>query len=150
MRTEPEWPECRVARGGDGLRPRHVDRMEADPASMLHHYRRAIALRQAHSALATGAQSDLTQTGPILSFRRNDGVQEIFCAFNLGEDAAEIEMPGAGWTSIGEDLGGVAGAGDRGVPMEIALGWANYLTLWSAERNFNDEGLPRAAALVRP
>ena len=34
-------------------------------------------------------------------------------------------------------------AGERGLAPEMALGWANYLTLWSAERNFNDEGLPR-------
>ncbi len=34
-------------------------------------------------------------------------------------------------------------AGERGLDPEMALGWANYLTLWSAERNYNDEGLPR-------
>lgn len=30
-----------------------------------------------------------------------------------------------------------------GVDPSMALGWANYLTLWSKERNFTREGLPR-------
>ena len=36
-----------------------------------------------------------------------------------------------------------AAAGERGLEPDMALGWANYMTLWSAERNYNDEGLPR-------
>lgn len=36
-----------------------------------------------------------------------------------------------------------AGASDLGIPPDMALGWANYLTLWSKERNYTREGLPR-------
>jgi hypothetical protein len=36
-----------------------------------------------------------------------------------------------------------AQAGDRGLTDDMALGWANFLTLWSRERNYTREGLPR-------
>lgn len=34
-------------------------------------------------------------------------------------------------------------SGSRGLSDDMALGWANYLTLWSRERNYTREGLPR-------
>lgn len=90
---------------------RAVDRMETDAQSMLHHYRRAIALRHAHSALASGAQTDMSQSGPILTFQRQNGVEQVFCAFNLGAESARVKLPEGHWQFIGQDLGGVEGDG---------------------------------------
>ena len=99
-----------------------VDRMEADPSSMLHHYRHAIALRQNHTALASGTQSGMAQTGPILSFVRETGAEQVFCAFNLGNDAAEIAHPGADWRGIAQELGGVeAGQSIQLAPAQFCL-----------------------------
>lgn len=88
-----------------------VDRMEKDPGSLLHHYRRAIALRHVHPALATGTQTEMTQSGPILTFLRENSDQRVFCAFNLGSQTAETQQPAGAWHSIGQELGGVKAAG---------------------------------------
>ncbi len=88
-----------------------VDRLENDPMSMLNHYRRAIALRQAHSALASGTQTRMEQTGPILTFLREDETELVFCAFNLGSDSADLRLPEGNWRPIGQDLGAVDGTG---------------------------------------
>ncbi len=84
-----------------------VDRMEADPQSVLSHYRRAIALRHEHPALMSGTQAQLRASGPILSFVREGDGQQIFCAFNLGVDAAAVDVPDGNWRCIGQDLGAV-------------------------------------------
>ncbi|WP_170529819.1 alpha-glucosidase [Ruegeria arenilitoris] len=90
---------------------RAVDRMDADPQSVLNHYRRANALRHEYSALMSGSQSDMRETGPILSFLREDDSQQVFCAFNLGDGAAEIDLPEGTWRCIGQDLGAVEAQG---------------------------------------
>ncbi|MBO9433083.1 DUF3459 domain-containing protein [Ruegeria sp. R13_0] len=90
---------------------RAVDRMEADDQSMLHHYRRAIALRHAHPALAAGAQSEMEQVGPVLVFRRENPNEEVFCAFNLGSEAGQVDLPSGSWQAIGQDIGSVTGEG---------------------------------------
>ncbi|MBY6084356.1 alpha-glucosidase [Ruegeria arenilitoris] len=90
---------------------RAVDRMDADPQSVLNHYRRAIALRHEYPALMSGTQSDMRETGPILSFLREDDTQQVFCAFNLGNGTAEIDLPEGNWRCIGQDLGAVEAQG---------------------------------------
>ena len=89
---------------------RAVDRLENDPASMLNHYRRAIALRHGHPALISGEQTDMAQTGPVLTFYREDGAEQVFCAFNLGTETGSVELPEGNWRCIGQDLGSVDGA----------------------------------------
>ncbi|WP_377193974.1 alpha-glucosidase [Ruegeria meonggei] len=90
---------------------RAVDQMEQDRDSMLHHYRRAIALRHAHSALLSGQQTDMAATGPILTFLRQDATEQVFCAFNLGSEDQEITLPDGNWQAIGDELGSVDGKG---------------------------------------
>ncbi|WP_050603880.1 alpha-amylase family glycosyl hydrolase [Ruegeria sp. 6PALISEP08] len=86
-----------------------VDRAEADPQSMLNHYRRAIALRHAHPALSSGRLSEMNEMGPVLTFLREDSSEEIFCAFNLGSDTTEVTVPDGSWQTIGQELGGIEG-----------------------------------------
>ncbi len=88
---------------------RAVDRLEKDPASMLHHYRHAIALRHAHSALMSGAQTGMSQIGSVLTFTREDEAEQVFCAFNLGDCPVDVTLPEGDWQVIGEELGGVRG-----------------------------------------
>ncbi|WP_299944793.1 alpha-glucosidase [uncultured Ruegeria sp.] len=90
---------------------RAVDRLEQDPQSTLHHYRRAIALRHTHSALMSGAQTGMSQIGSVLTFAREDETEQVCCAFNMGSQPAELELPGGDWRVIGEELGGVRGEG---------------------------------------
>lgn len=85
-----------------------ADRQEGDPDSMLNHYRRAIALRQANPALATGDQVNLNAENRVLSFTRKSETQTIFCAFNLSDTASETQMPAGTWASIGDSVGAVA------------------------------------------
>ncbi len=75
---------------------------------MLQHYRAAIALRHEHSALARGALSGMEQMGDVVRFHRHDGVEEVFCAFNLGYGFAEFVMVQGDWRETGQGVGGVS------------------------------------------
>ena len=91
----------------------NVARQEDDPSALLHHYRRAIALRHAHPALAKGAHDGVKAAGDIIYFTRSDAAETIFCAFNMGANAADLPMPPGAWQSIGNAVGGAdAPAGD--------------------------------------
>ena len=84
-----------------------VASQEDDHGALLHHYRRAIAFRQAHAGLTTGAHTAVTASGDVVHFTRSDAASEIFCAFNVSDTAAVIAMPAGDWTPIGSVLGAV-------------------------------------------
>ncbi|WP_458790664.1 alpha-amylase family glycosyl hydrolase [Yoonia sp. MH D7] len=85
-----------------------VATQEADASALLHHYRRAITFRQAHAALAIGGHTAVTALGNVIRFTRTDADTEIFCAFNVSDAPAEVELPSGDWEQIGADLGAVA------------------------------------------
>ncbi|MBE9638051.1 alpha-glucosidase [Salipiger mangrovisoli] len=89
-----------------------VEDQEKDPAAILHHYRRAIAFRHAHSALAKGEIADLKTEGTVLSFLRRDDKEELFCAFNIGPEPAAIDAPAGKWQQVGVELGSTGTAPD--------------------------------------
>ncbi len=91
---------------------RAVERQEGDTEALLHHYRRAIALRNTWPALKSGTQSAFAQAGDVMTFLREDDGQQVFCAFNMGGDEADVALPAGEWRAIGQDVGGVEGAGD--------------------------------------
>ena len=91
---------------------------EDDPDAMLHHYRRAIALRQAHPALQIGEHDGLKAKGDVVYFTRFTEGETIFCAFNVSEKAAQVEMPAGGWRFIGEDVGGIGIADDSLIKLD--------------------------------
>ncbi len=91
---------------------RAVERQEGDTEALLHHYRRAIALRNTWQALKSGTQSAFAQAGDVMTFLREDGGQQVFCAFNMSGDEADVALPEGEWLPIGQDVGGVEGAGD--------------------------------------
>ncbi|AUQ75182.1 alpha-glucosidase [Phaeobacter piscinae] len=81
-----------------------VASQEADPDAMLNHYRRAIALRKAHPALAVGTHDQLRAEGNVAFFTRQDRDEVIFCAFNLGDIPAEITLPQGTWQKPNTDI----------------------------------------------
>ncbi|MEX0348281.1 MAG: alpha-amylase family glycosyl hydrolase [Paracoccaceae bacterium] len=83
-----------------------VDRQEQDPEAMLHHYRRAIALRGAHPALQAGRQDGLQAEGNVLSFQRCQSTETLFCAFNLGEEPVAVTLPEGTWKAVSQGMQG--------------------------------------------
>ena len=82
-----------------------VQHQEDDPSAILHHYRRAIAFRHAHLALAKGEHDKVQATGTVVHFTRTHGSETIFCAFNISDEPAVIDMPAGNWAQIGLELG---------------------------------------------
>ena len=85
---------------------RAVEAQEEDPGAMMHHYRAAIALRRAHSALSKGTIDGPHVHGDTVTFTRQHGDSTIFCAFNLGETATAVDLPEGDWTTLGANIGG--------------------------------------------
>ncbi|MFN7597048.1 MAG: alpha-amylase family glycosyl hydrolase [Cereibacter sp.] len=102
---------------------RAVSRQADDPASMLAHYRAALALRRAHPVLRSGAMSPLVARGDVVSFTRQDGAEMLFCAVNLGGGPADVTLPEGTWTAVGTgpDLAPVQGATARLGPWQACL-----------------------------
>jgi alpha-glucosidase len=83
-----------------------VARQAGDVSAMLEHYRAALAFRRAHPVLRDGAQDDMAVSGDVVSFRRHgDGV--MFCAFNLGDAPATVDLPPGSWQDAGRTIGSV-------------------------------------------
>jgi alpha-glucosidase len=72
-----------------------VDRQEPDAESLLAHYRRFIAFRRAHPALAGGDIVFHEAEGDIVMFSREFGNERIVCAFNLGARPASVDVDAA-------------------------------------------------------
>lgn len=89
-----------------------VDTQEGDAASLLEHYRRFLAFRRAHPALAKGDISFLKAEGDTVAFTRREGNEEIVCVFNLGSTPANVDLGGRGLQPLpGHGLDGNANAG---------------------------------------
>ncbi|PYE86130.1 alpha-amylase family glycosyl hydrolase [Pseudoroseicyclus aestuarii] len=86
--------------------PKAVAAQEEDPASMLNHYRRAIALRQRHPVLADGHHDGVHAVGDIVYFTRFDSDEALFCAFNLGETGSDMSLPQGNWVSVAQSISG--------------------------------------------
>ena len=86
---------------------RAVARQEQDEAALLHHYRKAVALRQSTPVLASGAHSEMRAEGDVVRFMRHSDGTEVFCAFNLSDAPASVQAPAHGWQTLGTSLGAV-------------------------------------------
>ena len=74
-------------------RRRAVDLERGDPASVLAHYRRALAFRRLHPALIAGTIEFLAADGDVLAFVRATGDERLLCVFNFASDAVEWIIP---------------------------------------------------------
>ncbi len=91
---------------------RAVAVQEAEPGSLLHHYRYAIAFRQSNEALRKGRQSNVYVFGDVLHFRRETDTEELFCAFNMSQTPSMHSLPAGEWETLGQDIGGASAAPD--------------------------------------
>jgi len=81
---------------------------ENDAQSLLHHYRKAIALRQNHRALKEGEMLDAAAVDDVFYFTRRSMTETIFCAFNLGDEPRHLTLPEGQWHPLGRELGSAA------------------------------------------
>ncbi|HBG97421.1 MAG TPA: alpha-glucosidase [Rhodobacteraceae bacterium] len=105
-----------------------VETAENDPGALLHHYRRAIAYRHAHPALARGRLAALGVLGEIVTFERVHDTERLFFALNMSDTPHSLPRPAGDWRCIGAGLG--TGASQDG-PLTCGP-WEAYL-LKSAE-----------------
>ncbi|WP_417426537.1 alpha-glucosidase family protein [Hoeflea sp.] len=70
-----------------------VDAQEHVNASMLNHYRRLLAFRKQHPALAKGELEFIDCNDAVLGFIRRHGNEAIFCGFNLSDQEQFIDLP---------------------------------------------------------
>ena len=98
-------PWLPVARGH---LPLAVNKQQGDPNSLLEHYRRFLAFRRGHPALAKGDIEFLGVEGDAIAFARSEGNERIVCAFNLGSTPAAIDLGGGkeGRVPAGHGLSG--------------------------------------------
>ncbi len=66
-----------------------------DETSVLAHYKRLLAFRRAHEALATGTIRFVDAPEEVLAFVRAGGGEEIACLFNLSKRQARVRLPAA-------------------------------------------------------
>jgi glycosidase len=72
---------------------RNVARMAEEPHSILTLYRRLLAVRRAHPALATGDFALLDSAGDVLAYERRHGAGRLIVALNLGGLSQRLELP---------------------------------------------------------
>ncbi len=89
---------------------RNVARLDADPSSILHFYRAALAFRKANPALVTGGMEFLAAGEPLLAFRRTGEGQTLLCLFNLSPEPISATLSGEGEVLLHE---GAERAGKR-------------------------------------
>jgi alpha-glucosidase len=104
-RTPMVWEESLLFAGfGEAepwlpIDPRHpgqsVDVQDADPASVLHFARAAIALRKGSAPLRCGDFTLLRADETMLAFTRSFAGETVLCVFNLGHEEGEFAVNGA-------------------------------------------------------
>ncbi len=78
---------------------------EADDDSLLHHYRRAIALRQHNPTIALGEIEFLEAGDNLLCFVRHDNDVSICCLFNMSDAVADVSLPRGQWRNLNNGIG---------------------------------------------
>ncbi|WP_299726869.1 alpha-amylase family glycosyl hydrolase [uncultured Tateyamaria sp.] len=105
-----------------------VAAQEADPGSILHHYRKAIGFRKAHKALQKGDHDGVKAAGDVVYFTRTHGDEVVFCAVNLSDTTATHHLPDGNWVTIGAELGSIGPGADNALhlgPWQVALARRN-------------------------
>ncbi|MGV1834103.1 alpha-glucosidase family protein [Rhizobium rhizogenes] len=70
-----------------------VDKQEADPQSVLHHYRQTLAFRKQHPALLDGDMTFLDTKEDVLAFMRSKGDETLLFVFNLSRAPVKVALP---------------------------------------------------------
>ncbi len=89
-----------------------VNVQQDDDSSLLEHYRRFLAFRRAHLALAKGDIDFIESEGDTVAFTRRQGNERIACVFNLGSKPAEVNLGGGSLQPLpGHGFSGQSGTG---------------------------------------
>lgn len=117
-RTPMVWTKSNLNAGFSETKPwlpvfhehmaQSVDELERDPDALLHHYRKAIAFRHEHKALAKGASSPVLAEGDTLYFTRTEDTRNYLCVFNLSDKPSTIALPEGEFSLIGKELGAIS------------------------------------------
>jgi alpha-glucosidase len=70
-----------------------VDRQEADPGSLLQHYRHLLQWRRGHPALIDGEMDLLPPHDQVLAYVRHGHGERLLCAFNLSDRDVVFGLP---------------------------------------------------------
>ena len=95
--TDPwlPWPPSPESRNAESLR--------ADPGSILHLYRRLLAVRRAAPALARGALRPLPSPEGVLAYERVSGDDRRAVAVNFGSSPTPVELDGRWACEVASD-----------------------------------------------
>jgi len=85
----------------------NVAAQKDDPRSLFSHYRALLHARHSSAALAHGSIKLLLESGPVLSFVREQGSERVFVAHNLSAAPQAIALPADGaviYAEIGTEV----------------------------------------------
>ncbi|MFK0686898.1 alpha-glucosidase [Mesorhizobium sp. IMUNJ 23033] len=89
-----------------------VNVQQGDANSLLEHYRRFLAFRRQHPALAKGDITFIESEGDTVAFNRREGNEQVVCVFNLGSKPAEVALGGQALQPLpGHGFSGQSGTG---------------------------------------
>ena len=77
----------------DAHRALAVDRQQADPSSVLWHYRQLLRWRKTEPALVRGSIELLAEHAQVLAYVRRIDRSGVLCAFNLSDQSCAYELP---------------------------------------------------------
>ena len=97
---------------------RNVAAQRADPGSLLHFYRAALALRKATPALQRGAYKARRAPRGVFAFERGDGAERVVVALNFGDAPAHVSL-GRGRVAGGVHTRAGAALPERLGPLEL-------------------------------
>lgn len=110
---------------------------EADPNSLLQHYRSLLRLRNALPELASGRSEGVWSAGQLLGLTRVLGERRSLLLFNYGQQGLRRELrglpPGSRWTSRHPEQGQVLRADSRG-RLRLPLP-AQSVQVWELQAN---------------
>jgi alpha-glucosidase len=81
---------------------RAVDAQDSDPGSVLAVYRRMLAFRRRHPALARGSFEIGPTAAEYVSFIRELADETLFCAFNLSDAGQTVTLPEGDWQILSD------------------------------------------------
>ncbi len=86
----PPWLPVKKAQAAH-----NVAAQEADPDSVLHHYRAVIAWRKSQASLVAGGTEFIDLPDPVLAFHRATDDARLTCVFNLSPGQVVLQIRGA-------------------------------------------------------
>jgi alpha-glucosidase len=98
-----------------------VDKQEADPQSVLHHYRQTLAFRKQHPTLLDGDMTFLDTKEDVLAFTRKKGDETLLFVFNLSRKPVKVVLSGEMRGVKAVPMPGFDGSGTGEVVMLAAL-----------------------------